>query len=210
VQEGEILRFVPCRFEENQRGYTATNTQKSFDIVMNKFKYGGLGDREMFVDENSGRIMNTLKSVHFSIADDLIRNSRQADAVKVLDRAQKEFQYVNAPYYTPNNRFFNIQSVQWIDLYYRAGTPEKAKKIKELFIKDLKDCLRFYNLPNNDFAALYSNEKKTAEELVKRMEMLSIMYKDAEFKKQLNAAFPALVATATLDAQQQVPQQIFR
>lgn len=40
--------------------------------------------------------------------------------------------------------------------------------------------------------------------------MLSIMYKDAEFKKQLNAAFPALVATATLDAQQQVPQQIFR
>ena len=70
--------------------------------------------------------------------------------------------------------------------------------------------MRFYNLPNNDFAALYSNEKKTAEELVKRMEMLSIMYKDAEFKKQLNAAFPALVATATLDAQQQVPQQIFR
>ncbi len=210
VQEGEILRFVPCRFEENQRGYTATNTQKSFDIVMNKFKYGGLGDREMFVDENSGRIMNTLKSVHFSVADDLIRNNRQADAVKVLDRAQKEFQYVNAPYYTPNNRFFNIQSVQWIDLYYRAGTPEKAKKIKELFIKDLKDCLRFYNLPNDDFAALYSNEKKSAEELVKRMEMLSIMYKDAEFKKQLNAAFPTLVATATLDAQQQVPQQTFR
>lgn len=209
VQEGQIMRLVPCRFEENQRGYYAMNTQKSFDVLTKKFKYGGLGEREMFVDENSGRIMNTLKSVHFSIADDLIRNNRKADAVKVLEQARKEFQYVNAPYYSPNNRFFNILSVQWIDLYYRADAPEKAKPIKDLFIKDLKDCLRFYNLPN-DFAALYSNEKKSAEELVKRMEMLSIMYKDAEFKKQLYDAFPGLVQTSTLDPTQPVPMQVFR
>lgn len=164
----------------------------------------------MFVDENSGRIMNTLKSAHFSVADDLIRNNRNEDAVKILEQAKKEFQYVNAPYYSPNNRFFNILSVQWIDLYYRAGAPEKAKQIKELFIKDLKDCLRFYNLPNNDFAALYANEKKSAEELVKRMDMLAMMYKDEEFKKLLNKEFPALVPSAMLDPVQQVPAQIFR
>jgi hypothetical protein len=82
-------------------------------------------------------------------------------------------------------------------------------------IKDLKDCLRFYNLPN-DFAALYSNEKKSAEELVKRMDMLAMMYKDAEFKKELyeafgkNKDFPPIVQTATLDPAQQVPMQVFR
>jgi hypothetical protein len=211
VQEGQMMRFVPCRFDQNERGYTAMNTQKSFDIVMKEFKYGGLGEREMFVDENSARIMNTLKSVHFSIADDLIRNNRKEDAVKVLERARKEFQYVNAPYYSPSNRYFNILSVQWLDLYYRADAASKAKPIKDLFISDLKDCLRFYNLPDNDFAALYGGEKKSAEELVKRMEMLSIMYKDAEFKKELNTAFPNLVQTATLDElPTQVPQQIFR
>ena len=175
------------------------------------FKYGGLGEREMFVDENSARIMNTLKSVHFSIADDLIRNNRKEDAVKVLERARKEFQYVNAPYYSPSNRYFNILTVQWLDLYYRADAAAKSKPIKDLFIKDLKDCLRFYNLPDNDFAALYGGEKKSAEELIKRMEMLSIMYKDADFKKELNGAFPTLVLTATLDElPTQVPQQIFR
>lgn len=209
MQEGEILRLVPCRFDENQRGYTANNTQKSFDILMNKFKYGGLGENEMFVDENSGRIMNTLKSVHFGIADDLIRHDKKEDAVKVLERAKKEFQYINAPYYSPNNRFFNILSVQWIDLYYRAGAAEKAQPIKDLFIKDLKDCIRFYNLPSN-FAALYSNEKKSAEELVKRMDMLALVYKDAAFKKQLNEAFPALVPSGTLDTTQSAPMQIFR
>ncbi len=210
VQEGQVLRLVPCRFEENQRGYYAMNTQNSFDVVMKKFKYGGLGEREMFVDENSSRIMNTLKSVHFSIADDLIRNNRKEDAVKVLEKARKEFQDVNAPYYSPNNRYFNILSVQWLDLYYRADAASKSKPIKELFIKDLKDCLRFYNLPNNDFAALYSNEKKSAEELVKRMDMLAIMYKDEAFKKELNTAFPILVQNSTLDPTQEVPMQVFR
>jgi hypothetical protein len=209
VQEGEILRFVPCRFDENQRGYYAMNTQKSYDLVMHKFKYGGLGDHEMFVDENSARIMNTLKSVHLSIADDLLKNNRKKEAVDVLEKTRKEFAYVNAPYYSPNNHFFNILSVQWLDLYYRAGAKEMAKPIRDLFVKDLKDCLRFYNL-NNDFAARFASEKKSAEEMVKRLEILTMMYKDEDFKKQLNKDFPALVQTASLDSNQQVPMQIFR
>ena len=40
--------------------------------------------------------------------------------------------------------------------------------------------------------------------------MLAMMYKDAEFKKQLFDAFPGLVQTATLDPAQQVPMQVFR
>jgi hypothetical protein len=209
VQEGQMMRLVPCRFDQNERGYTVMNTQKSYDLVMKDFKYGGLGEREMFVDENSARILNTLKSVHFAIADDLIRNNRKEDAVKVLEKARKEFQYVNAPYYSPINRYFNILSIQWIDLYYRADATAKAKPIKDLFIKDLKDAMRFYNL-NNDFAAMYANDKKTAEDLIKRMEMLAIMYKDADFKRELNTAFPTYIQSANLDVNQQVPQQIFR
>ncbi len=161
VQEGQVLRLVPCRFDRNQRGYTVMNTQKSFDFVMKDFKYGGLGEREMFVDENSARIMNTLKSVHFSIADDLIKNNRKEDAVKVLEKARKEFQYVNAPYYSPINRYFNILSIQWIDLYYRADASVKAKPIKDLFIKDLKDAIRFYNL-NNDFCSIVWKREKNS------------------------------------------------
>jgi Protein of unknown function (DUF2723) len=209
LQEGEVLRFVPCRFEENGKGYFAMNTQRSYDLVMKSFKYGGIGEREMFVDENSGRIMNTLKSVHFAIADDLVRNGKNQEAVNILDKVKKEFRYENAPYYTPTNRFFNIMTVQWIDLYYRAGAPEKSKVVIDLFIKDLKDCLRFYNLPNS-FAARYANEKKSAEEFVKRMEYLAISYQDAALMKQLHEAFPALVQSAVITPESQAPMQVFR
>ena len=69
--------------------------------------------------------------------------------------------------------------------------------------------MRFYNLPN-DYAALYANEKKSAEDIVKRMEMLAIQYKDNEFMAELNKAFPTLVQKSTIDLTQQVPNQIFR
>jgi hypothetical protein len=209
LQEGEILRFVPCRFEENGRGFYTLNTQRSYELIMKDFKYGGLGDHEMFVDENSARIMNTLKSVHFSIVDDLIKQGKNEQAVDVLDKVKKEFRYENAPYYTPHNRFFNILSVQWIDLYYRAGHPEKAKPIKDLFIADLKDCIRFYNLPNT-YAQRYASEKKSAEEYVKRMEYLAINYKDEAFLQQLNQAFPTLVQNAMITPESSAPMQIFR
>ena len=101
-------------------------------------------------------------------------------------------------------------SVQWIDLYYRAEAKENAKPLIELFIKDLKDCLRFYNLPNNDFALLYANEKKSAEELVKRMEMIAVNNKDEAFMKQLNVAFPTIVQSASIQPNATAPQQIFR
>jgi hypothetical protein len=209
IQEGLVNRIVPLRFEENQRGYTTMNTEKNIDLINNKFKYGGLGEREMFIDENSARIMNTLKSVHFAIADDLIRNNKKEEAIKVLDKAKKEFQYVNAPYYAPNNRFFNILSVQWIELYYRADAKDKATEIKKLHIKDLADCLRFYNSGSTS-ALRYTEEKKTAEDLVKRMEYIATNYKDNEFMAELNKNFPTLVQSNSVDINAVAPQQIFR
>ncbi|MCB9033039.1 MAG: DUF2723 domain-containing protein [Chitinophagales bacterium] len=211
IQEGEIIRFIPVKFENNTQGFTTMNSDKSYDLVMNQYKYGGLDQHEMFVDENSARIMNTLKSVHFAVADDLVRNGRQADAAKVLDKVKKSFPYNNAPYYSPLNRFFNVLTVQWIDLYYRANDKEGAKEIKDLYIKDLKDCLRFYNL-DNDYARRYveAGDKKTAEDLVKRMEYLAIQYKDEDFMKQLHDNFPQIVQSASIDPQAVAPQQIFR
>lgn len=210
IQEGLINRVIPVRFENNQRGFTEINTEKSFDLVTKQFKYGGLGEREMFVDENSARIMNSQKSVHFAIADALIRDGKTAEAIQVLDKAKKEYRYENAPYYAPNNRFFNILAIQWIDLYYRTGKPENAKEIKDLYIKDLADCLRFYTLPNNSYAERYEEEMKSAADYVKRMEYLAINYKDADFLKDLNKNFPTIVTSAELDPSKTAPTQIFR
>ena len=69
--------------------------------------------------------------------------------------------------------------------------------------------MRFYDLPNT-FAARFANEKKSAEEFVKRLEYLAIFYKDDAFMKQLHDNFPALVQNASIIPEANAPMQVFR
>lgn len=71
IQEGLMFRFLPIRFEENNRGSIAVNDTKFLDVLQNKFKYGNIDKHEMFVDENSARMMNILKMSELRLAEDL-------------------------------------------------------------------------------------------------------------------------------------------
>lgn len=193
VQEGLVYRFVPIRFEENQRGLVAVNADRYLDIVKNKFKYGNLDKKEMFVDENSARMMNVLKGTHFRLAEELLRLERKEDAIAVLDQVKEKFIYENAPYYAPNNSFFNMYNLQWVDIYLRAGDKEGAASIYGLLLEDLADCYRFYSLPNS-FARNYQSEKATAEEYVRRLESMARFYDDPKLLQLLAKKFPMLVS----------------
>jgi len=208
VQEGLVYRFVPIRFEENQRGMMAVNADRSIDIVQNKFRYGGLETGEMFVDENSARMMNTLKLTHFRLADDLVRQGRFDEAVQILNQVKEKFIYENAPYYSPYNSFFNLYNVQWIDLYLRAGDKEAAAGVYTLFLEDLADCHRFYRLPNK-FARAFQSELASAEDFVRRLEQMALYYEDQKLLDQLNKKFPSLVVSKTIsEGQQGIIQQM--
>lgn len=193
VQEGLMYRFVPVRFEENVRGNVAVNDAKFLDIVQNKFKYGNVDKKEMFVDENSARMMNLLKMTHIRLAEDLTLKGKNEDAIKVLDQVHEKFIYQNAPYYSPYNNFFNYYNLKWIELYYRNNDVKGAEKIYGLFIEDLADCIRFYKLPNN-FARRFQVDYEGAKELVAAMEQIALQYRDNKLMNQLAKNFPDLIS----------------
>lgn len=195
VQEGLMYRFVPIRFEENARGNIAVNDEKFLDIVQNKFRYGNVDKHEMFVDENSARMMNLLKMTHLKLAEDLAAKERKEDALKVLDQVHEKFKYENAPYYSPYNSFFNYYNLRWIELYYRVDKGEEAAKVYTLFIEDLADCVRFYKLPNT-FAKRFQGEQEAAKEYVRTLEQLAIAFKDNKLMNLLVKNFPDMVSVS--------------
>lgn len=192
IQEGLMYRFVPVRFEENVRGNVAVNSDKFIDLVEKKFKYGNIDKKEMFVDENSARIMNLLKMSHLKLAEDLTLKQRNDDALKVLNQVYDKFKYENAPYYSPYNSFFNYYNLRWIELYYRIDKKDEAAKVYSLFIEDLADCIRFYNLPNS-YAKRYQSESEAAKDYVRTLEQIAVTFKDNKLMNLLMKNFPGLV-----------------
>ncbi|MCO5247386.1 MAG: DUF2723 domain-containing protein [Chitinophagales bacterium] len=193
VQEGLIYRFVPIRFDDNERGNFYVNDKKFLDIVQNKFRYGNIDKHEMFMDENSARIMNLLKLTHLKLAEDLSFKGKTEESFSVLEQVYDKFKYNNAPYYSPYNNFFNFYNLRWIELYYRVGHSKDAEKVYSKFVDDLADCMRFYQQPNL-FARKFQTDYESAKQFVASLEEIAKTYNDATLQKLLSEKFPLMVA----------------
>lgn len=191
VQEGMVYRFLPIEFQENESGNIAVSSDRFLDIVQNKFKYGNIDQQEMFVDENSARMMNLSKMSHLRLAEYLTQEGRNDDALAVLNQVYEKFKYENAPYYSPYNSFFNYYNFRWIDLYYRIDQKEEAEKVYSLFIEDLADCMRFYNLPNN-FARRFQADAEMAQGFLASLAQMAEIYEDDKLSALLQEKFPTL------------------
>ena len=195
IQEGLVYRFLPVKFEENQRGMMAINADRYMDIVKNKFQYGNIDKKEMFIDENSARMMNVLKGAHLRLAEDLNASGKNDSAKQILDQVKEKFIPVNAPYYSPYNSVFNMFNLQWIDIYFRIGDKAGAEQIYSVFLNDLEECYKFYSKPTG-FAKYYGQEKVAAEEYVRRLEQMGMFYQDSKLLDMLNKKFPTVVTTS--------------
>ena len=197
VQEGLIYRLVPIRFEGNERGNFIINEDKFYEIVKDKFRYGNIDKHEMFVDENSARIMNLLKMTHLRLAEDLTMKGDKERAIDVLNQVYDKFKYENAPYYSPYNNFFNFYNMRWVELYYRNGDAEGAKKVYTKFVEDLADCMKFYTTTNL-FARRFQSDKETAQQFVASLEELADSYNDRTLQNLLSQSFPDMVSGRAL------------
>jgi hypothetical protein len=194
IQEGLVYRFVPILFEQNQQGAIATNSDKYYDLVMNKFTFGGLDKKEMFVDENSARIGNVLRGSMIRLADDLSRKNAKDSVKQVLNKVIASFKYENMQYYSPYNNMFNMYNLQMTEIYLRSLGYAEGKKFIDKLLDDMKVCYNFYNQPNNTFALQFQNEKTAIEDYVSRMGQMGGVYKQDEFLEKLKKEFPQLTS----------------
>ena len=66
----------------------AVNSEKMYDNVMNKFKWGGVNNPDVYLDENTMRMCKSFRMALFSkLAGTLIAEGKNDKALKVLDKA---------------------------------------------------------------------------------------------------------------------------
>ena len=196
VQEGLMYKLVPIEHKGNSRQISALDGDVMYDRVMNKFVYGGLDAKKHFIDENTHRMMHILRGAHFSLAEALTSENKSEKAVAVLERVKEKFIYENCPYYSPFNDVFNMYSMQWIDLYYRNGRGDLAKEVTDLYIRDMADAWRFYNMPSGA-AVHWQEEMQRTGGYIQRLELIAQQYKDDELLASLADNFPEVVSGNT-------------
>ena len=143
IQEGLASRFTP--FNTQELGVTI-DTDKMYDNLMNKFKFGGIDKPGIYLDENTLRMTFTHRRIFTQLAEQLMKEGQNERALEVLNYAEKNIPAYNVPYDWSNG------AVQMADMYYRLGETQKANEIMEALSKKAIEYLTWYlSLADNHF-----------------------------------------------------------
>ena len=143
IQEGLAYRFTP--FDTDKLG-VKIDSEKMYDNLMNKFKFGGIEKEGVYIDENVMRLCYSQRRLFAQLAQQLMREGKNEKAKAALDYAEQMIPAYNVPYDWANG------ALQIAEVYYQLGEKETADKImKELADKSVEYIVWYHSLPANRF-----------------------------------------------------------
>ena len=143
VQEGLAYRFTP--FDNTKTGVTI-DSEKMYDNLMHKFKFGGIDQPGIYIDENALRMCYSHRRIFAQLVQQLMKEGKKDKAKAALDYVEKMVPAVNVPYDFQNG------SLQMAEAYYQLGETEKADAIvKALADKAVEYVTWYLSLDDNRF-----------------------------------------------------------
>ena len=136
VQEGLANRITP--FTTNKEGARNFDTEKTFDNVMNKFKFGGVDVPGIYLDETVLRMCYTHRRLLSMLVLNLIQEGKKDKAAQVLAKCEKELPDYNIPH------DFQGGSLDLARGYVLTGDVKKAQQLIDKLWRKSAQYLQFY------------------------------------------------------------------
>ena len=115
-QTGLAYQIVP------KQANKGTNTEKMYDNVMNKFKWGGVDKPGVYIDENVMRMCKSYRGALFNkLAEDLLKEGKKEKALNVLNKCMEVLPPENVP--------LDWTALSTGELYYALDETEKAEEV---------------------------------------------------------------------------------
>ena len=136
IKEGLANRISP--FTTNAPGAKNFDTEKTYNNVMNRFKFGGLDKPGLYIDETVMRMCYTHRKLMSELALHLIMEGKIQKAVKVLAYADKVLPAYNVP--------VNYMSggLDYAQAYALVGNKAKAEQMLNAVVKNAKQYAEWY------------------------------------------------------------------
>lgn len=146
--EGLAYKLIPVRTVGNTTNSPLrVNAEKCMDLIMNKFEYGNAHRTDVNYDQTNRRMLNTPRILAFQLADYFVRNNRNADAIKVLEKVLKSISESSYPTaITQEDRSMILMA----DMSMKAGSKELAKSITDKLVKFCQDDVAYINSLSED------------------------------------------------------------
>ena len=134
IQEGLVNRITPFHTNESNN----FDTEKVYNNLMTRFKYGGLEQKGLYLDETVTRMCYTHRRLFGTLLTHLMKEGKKDKAKKAIEYAEK----VLPTYYLPMN-YLN-GGMEFAMTYYELGMRQKGEQVINSMWKTCTQYLRWY------------------------------------------------------------------
>jgi hypothetical protein len=153
--EGVAKRLLP----ENTQQHPV-NIDKSFDLLMNKYRFRGLNDSTVYLDETSRQQMVPhYRNAFFTLAESLRLNEDKARLKQLMEKYREvlpemENAMSSAPY-----SMYAFSSNPLVENYFYADLTEYGVSLSKRLLDEYKKEIEYYTLLHRKFGTISSIER---------------------------------------------------
>lgn len=181
--EGLAYRFVPIKqTPEDKMVGGRVNTERMYDVVMNKYQWGGMDKEGVYLDENCLRMASNIRMQVTILANALIREGKKDKAKKLLDYMMSKMKEENVPY---DAVVFTIAAT-----YYQTGDTTTANKLSKKLFDIMEHDLQVYNQYKPADQIAFAREMRQCKDIMQRLASITMQFNQKklsdEFVKKLS------------------------
>lgn len=136
VQEGIANRITP--FTTNKPGAKNFDTEKTYNNVMHRYKWGGLEKPGLYIDETTMRMCVTHRMLLTSLASHLISEGKRKEALEVMQKCEKSIPSYNVPV------TYMYGGADMARVFALLGQKDKAKTYLDMVWKNANQYAEYY------------------------------------------------------------------
>ena len=180
--EGLAYRLVPFRAQSYDGQTGEVNTEVMYDNLMNKFVWGGMENKNIYMDENNRRMCMNFRNNFSRLAEEYIRVGKNDKAKEVLDRCVEVMPKESIEY--------NYFMMAIAESYYKLKEYEKGNDIVRVLVNNYEEELRFYTtIKGEKRKSLKSEIDRDKYILQQLILMTNERYKESGLAKEMEKRF---------------------
>jgi len=176
--DGLTYRLTPIK-SDNFDGQTGwIDTDILYDRLMNKFVWGNIDKKNVYLDENNLRMTMNFRNIFARLANALLREGKRDSAVKVLDHCMQVMPEKTVPY--------NVFMLGIIEAYFKAGESKKALDIFQGMRKMTEQELNYFLSLDTKKAQTLSFEARRSMTVYNELARIVRTYSQEKLAKELD------------------------
>ena len=149
MQEGLAYRITPFN---TTRLDARIDSEKMYDNLMNKYKFGGIENPDVYLDENVRRMCFTHRRMFAQVIGQLLKEGKKDKAVKALEYCEKVIPTTTIP------SDYQSGSKDLAQAWFAVGNKEKGAAILDDMANNSLEYITWYLSMNNKRLALSTQE----------------------------------------------------